>query len=43
MENKVKKRITNSCGGRGCRIYILPKDKNLLVSYSKYMINKYLK
>jgi hypothetical protein len=35
MENKIKIKkprinIGNSCNGRGCRIYILPKDKEVI-------------
>ena len=44
MENKIKKRINNSCGGRGCRIYLLPKDKTpIIIYYSKYKIRKLYK
>jgi len=46
MESKIKKRITNSCHGRGCRIYILPNDKTPIpITYtyqSKYIKRKYL-
>lgn len=41
MENKIKKRINNSCGGRGCRIYLLPKDKKLTYVINLLKISKF--